>query len=198
MKRSTGDCFMYKNPRASHSGALVTVESLRRAGLNINQKPWPVAAPLMHGDDFWVVIQAHCLACGLVENKYVERWCVPGPGKLNEDGTFSFCETATSGMGWFSLLCSSHTKLDDPMLPYFIAHDAAKEVFQTLPQPIFEEVWNHVGWEPSPPSPPRWPTRAAESSPIGRPNTANVGKTCTSSRPRRPRSQRAKSKTHEP
>lgn len=27
-------------------------------------------------------------------------------------------------------------------------HCAAKAVLQTLPQPIFEEVWNHIGWEP--------------------------------------------------
>jgi hypothetical protein len=26
-------------------------------------------------------------------------------------------------------------------------HDTTKAVLQTLPLPIFEEVWNHVGWE---------------------------------------------------
>jgi hypothetical protein len=26
-------------------------------------------------------------------------------------------------------------------------HDATKAVLQALPLPIFEEVWNHVGWE---------------------------------------------------
>jgi hypothetical protein len=26
-------------------------------------------------------------------------------------------------------------------------HVAAKETLRALPQPIFEEIWNHVGWE---------------------------------------------------
>lgn len=100
-------------------------------------------------------LHVKCLRC--------RKWCksvydfgTPIRGPLPHEYTnFNAVYVRGIGWGWIPLSCTECRNVVELTVPKAFSyrvvtemHSATKAVLQTLPQPIFEEVWNHVGWEP--------------------------------------------------
>lgn len=99
-----------------------------------------------------------CLVCGTWRYELYIGDCKIGK-ELCEDewegDHYPYISISAKGLGWLQpLICWHCTGFGSLPCPVNLERDSlvaqhakTKEVLRALPQPIFEEIWNQVGWE---------------------------------------------------